>query len=226
MENSVVGQVKESLGFDQIGEEFLKGGLSRIRLRALGDNLILITPGEGESMGVLVKLNKEWFDSLFSNIRPWSISCVASHKNTWVRCYGLPLPFWNKECFEEVLGGTYFVITIDNSTLLWENLEFARLHVRASYTSKPRMMRSIRINDKICNILIEEEAPAYSEGMYGVNDYGFESSDNASFSGTYVEETILSSKSCEEELHSGLREEFRSRGRKREERRRNGVCRD
>jgi len=56
----------------------------------------MMTPREGEKMEDIVKCNKDWFDNLFVNIKPWSISCMADHKMAWVRCYGLPLPLWNE----------------------------------------------------------------------------------------------------------------------------------
>jgi len=36
----------------------------------MGDNLVLLTPKEGERMEDLIKLNKEWFDNVFEVIEP------------------------------------------------------------------------------------------------------------------------------------------------------------
>ncbi|XP_068474729.1 uncharacterized protein [Phaseolus vulgaris] len=156
MEKSVVGKLKDGMNFDQLGEEFLKGGLNRIRVRFLGDNLALVTPREGENMRDIIKLNKQWFDSFFTSIKPWSVSSVADHKIVWVRCYGLPFSYWNKDCFVKVLGESATLVSIDTSTLLLENLEYARLQVRSRYSCNTRLVKSIEINIHTCSILIEE----------------------------------------------------------------------
>ena len=51
-----------------------------VRVRSMGDNLVLLTPREGENMEELIKLNIEWFDSIFVSIEPWTTTRVASHK--------------------------------------------------------------------------------------------------------------------------------------------------
>ena len=91
-----------------------------VRVRSFGDNVALLTPREGENMEELIKLNREWFDSFFVSIEPWTVSRVVSHKKVWVRCYGLPISLWNKYCFARVVGEAATLITIDNATLLWQ----------------------------------------------------------------------------------------------------------
>lgn len=87
------------LNYNQLCEEFFTGGMNMIKVRYMGDNLVLLTPREGERMKDLIKLNKEWFESVLDVIDPWSKSCVASHKIVRVRCYGLSISLWNKDCF-------------------------------------------------------------------------------------------------------------------------------
>jgi len=80
MEYSVIGQFREELDFEQLGDEFVKGGTSMVRVRYMGDNLVLLTPREGDNMDELINLNKEWFESVFHYIEPWSAKHVAGHK--------------------------------------------------------------------------------------------------------------------------------------------------
>ena len=44
MESSVIGEFREELDYEQLGEEFVRGGMSMIRVRYMGDNLVLLTP--------------------------------------------------------------------------------------------------------------------------------------------------------------------------------------
>ena len=114
MEYSAIGQFREEMDFEQLGEEFVKGGMNSVRVRYMRDNLVLLTPHEGENMEELINLNKEWFESVFQNIEPWSPELVAGHKIVWVRCYGLLLSLWNKDCFSKVVGEVTTLVSIMN----------------------------------------------------------------------------------------------------------------
>jgi len=70
MGSNVIGQFRDELNFEQLGDEFVKGGMSMIRVRYMGDNLALLTPWEGESMQELINLNNEWFEGVFHSIKP------------------------------------------------------------------------------------------------------------------------------------------------------------
>ena len=211
MEKSVVGQLKEGMDFDQLSEDLVKEGLNRLRARKLGDNLILLTPREGEKAKDIIKDNNEWFDNVFTSIKSWMTSCVADHKLMWLRCYGISLPYWNKECFTNVLGESITLVSIDPSTMLWENLEFVRLQVRCRYNHNPGAMKSMQINKQRCCILIEEETPVYYGELNMVKECGYRSSDSVPSSDTYVEETAYSTRSGEEEIQPELREVVRSK---------------
>ena len=200
MENSVIGQFNEDLDFEQLEEEFLKGGMSMIKVRYLGDNLAMLTPREGDSMENLIYLNKDWFESVFDNINPWSENHVAGHKIVWVRCYGIPISLWNKDCFSKVVGEMASLVSIDKSTLLWENLEYARLQVRLLKNHNARLAKSMWINDHFFSILVEEEIPCENRGPCKCSYECFASFDSISSSETYVEETACSINSCEEEV--------------------------
>jgi len=166
MDRSAVGKLRGGKNVEQLVEELVTGGINMLRVRALGDNLVLLTPREGEKMENFIKVNSEWVDCVFESIKPWSLSSGPSHKSIWVRCYGLSLPLWNEECFTKLIGAlapSAMLIGIDSSTESWENLEFARLQVRILKCESARMEECVRINNQLCNILIEEESP----GWYG-----------------------------------------------------------
>ena len=83
-------------------------------------------------------------------------------------------------------------VSIDESTTMWENLEYARLQVRLLKNCNAKMAKSMRINDQTMNIYIEEEHPTRFRGecMCHRNLYG--TSNSVSSSETYVEKTALS----------------------------------
>jgi len=202
MSNSFVGKLVEGCDFDKLGEELVKGGMSMVRARFMGDNLVLLTPREGEAMENIMKLNKRWLESMFSSVSPWSFSSRASHRIISVRCYGLPLPMWNKECLAKVMGvlsREAAVIFVDEATLTWEVLEYARVQVRVQNGISARWARKVQINDHLCSVLVEEEPnDCLGWGCKEISHWD-DSSDSVSSSETYVEETAFSVRSGEEQ---------------------------
>ena len=198
---SVVGKLSDGFDEEYLGDELVKGGLNMIRVRKLGDRLHLITPREGENMDNIIKDHKEWFDEVFVSIEPWSVLSASNHRVVWVRCYGVPLSYWSRDCFEKVLGvmaTSAVLVSIDKNTLSWEVVEYARLQVRILNLDSTKMARSVWINNICYSVLMEEENQVqYSDGckVHGALD---ESSDSVSSSETYVEETELSVKNGEE----------------------------
>jgi len=162
----------------------------------------------------IIKLNREWFDSVFESLKPWSVSSGPSHKSVWVRCYGLPLSFWNRNCFSKVIGvlaPSTTLISIDHSSELWENVEYARLHVRILKFESVRMAKCVRVNNLLCNIFIDEKIPVFYESRCKDNHCSIESSDSVSSSETYIEETEFVVNNGEEENRLWEGEEHRSK---------------
>lgn len=91
-------------------------------------------------------------------------------------------------------------MSIDKSTLVWENLEYARLQVRILKNRNARLSKGMKINNQIFNIFIEEEIPSVNGNLCKCIYNGFGSSDSVSSSETYVEETEFAVNSCEEEV--------------------------
>jgi len=145
------------LNFELLQEECFKGGMSMFMVRYLEDNLVLMTPKAIERIEDIVKLNNEWFQRFFEDIKLWSASCVEGYKVVWVKCYVLPLPLWSKECFSKIVGEVETLVDVDEATLAWECLEYARLWVRLLQSSKAEMSKGFRINGVVYNINIVEE---------------------------------------------------------------------
>jgi len=153
----------------------------------------------------LIKLNREWFDSIFVSIKPWSVARLASHKEVWVRCYVLPISLWNKDCFARVVGETTTLISIDNATLLWENLQYARLKIRLEIDRYVRVAKKMKINDHLLSIFIIEEFSVFTFDQCNGSHNNYESSHSISSSETYVQQSVFSVGSGEEERAAGLR---------------------
>jgi len=207
MGNSVVGHMIADLDFSQLCEELVKGGINKIKTRYLGDNMVMLTPVDGECMEKLIKENRVWMESFFEVINSWSDEYLPGHKIVWVRCTGLPLSLWNRDCFAKVVEEVASLISIDEDTMNWENLEYARLQVRLLRSCNVRLSKAFKINGKIYNINIEEELPYGREGKSDCRYNQYDSSDSITSSETYVEDTIFSENNFNEDYHGSVAEE-------------------
>jgi len=76
MESSTIGHMAQGMDFYQVNDELIKGGMSIIKIRYMGDNMVLLIPNEGERMEDIIKLNKECFEGVFDLIDPfWRLDC-------------------------------------------------------------------------------------------------------------------------------------------------------
>ena len=105
---------------------------------------------------------------------------------------------WNEQCFSKVVEEVPSLVKIDESTRLWENLEYARLQVRVRKACKADMVKDFRINGQLCNIVITEEIPSKEKGECSCHDDHYASSDSISSLDTVVEETYHSGRSSDE----------------------------
>ena len=166
------------------------------KVKILGDNLVLLIPKAEERMEDIVKLNNGWFDCFFDDIKPWTESLVVSYKRVWVRCYGLPLQLWNKECFSKITEDVATLVEVDGATLSWNRLEYARFKVCVLKSRKVELAKGVRINGRMYNIALVEEVNSYEgEDNKCKCAYNHESSSesNSSFD-SFVEESLLSQK--------------------------------
>jgi len=198
MSNSIVGRMVPDLNFTSLCEEFIKGGMSMIKVRYMGDNLVLLSPKEGERMEDIIKLNNRWFTSMFEDLELWFVSCVVDHRLAWARCYGIPIPLWNKDCLSKVVGEVAEMVSFDEATEQWENIEYARIQIRVSKSCRVEVSKGYQINGQIYNICIIEKEPSQGGGACNCLEHNYASSDSISSMDTFIEETIFSDKASKD----------------------------
>ena len=96
-------------------------------MRYLGDKLILLSSQDGAKLSEVFEANVEGLSKLFEEIKPWCDGLTVGNKEVWTRCRGLPLHLWTANCFRKVLHRDGSLVEIDEATLNWEHVEFARL---------------------------------------------------------------------------------------------------
>jgi len=189
---SMIGHMKPIYNHTRLCEEFIKEGLNMVTVRFMGDSMALLTPKGGERMHDILNQNKAWFDRLFETIAPWSESITAEHKIIWARCFGLPLSLWTKDCFSKVIGEAATLVSIDEATETWDNLEFARLQLRVLNSGFLSLSKNMRINGQPYTVCIVEEAECVGGGSCRCKCYSDDYMESISSSDSVVEESIFS----------------------------------
>jgi len=64
---------------------------------------------------------------------------------------------WSKPCFELIGALVTTLVKIDEVTTERDVLEYARLHVSIPVGEAVNMVKSVKINDTLCQVFLEEE---------------------------------------------------------------------
>jgi len=138
-------------------EEMLQEGLGSLWVRYLGDNQVLLTSQDGAKLSEIIETSNESLSRIFEAIQPWSAGTAVGNKIVWTRCRGLPLHLWTVDCFKKILWTVGTLVDVDEATLNWEQVEYARLKVRLAMASKVQICEEIMINGTLYQISVEEE---------------------------------------------------------------------
>jgi len=102
------------------------------------------------------------------------------------------LALWTAGCFREILSDVGTLVEVDEATLNWECVKYARLKVRLVVASMVKFFKEIQINDKVYQVLVEKEH-SYEEFFKHSRWYNDGAVDNSHSSmDTRVGETIHS----------------------------------
>jgi len=180
LEDNWVGILRDYMSMELLHEELLQDGLGSIRVRYLGDKQVLLSCQDGVKISDIVKISKESLGSIFETIKPWDGGMAVGNKEVWTRCRGIPLFLWTVDCFRKVLDTVGTLVDVDEATLNWECVEFARLKVRLAVASKVQICEEIWINDRVYQIYVEEEY-SFVEGRKHnwFNEYAISDSSSA-----------------------------------------------
>ena len=143
LEDSWVGFMEKYTPIEVIREELLQEGVGSIRVRYMGDKQVLLTTQDGIKLFDIIEANNESLSKIFEAIKPWGEGKVVGNKVVWTRCRGIPLSLWIVDCFRKILHKVGSLVDVDEATLNWEKVEYARLKVRTAEASKVQVCEEI-----------------------------------------------------------------------------------
>ena len=206
LEGSYIGRVSNYSNVHMVMEEAIQHGRGRLNAKYLGENALLIQGIEGAELGNLMGENKEWWEDNFESIVPWNPSQIVQNKLVWVRCMGLPFNLWSQQCFSKIVAPFGALVSVDEKTLTWERLEFARLKVKAPFGSKIWVQKGMKINGQIYSVVLEEETTHETLSFCCcANDNNFSSDNNISRNG--LDDFSSVSERCENDIFSDWEKE-------------------
>ncbi|QCE09557.1 hypothetical protein DEO72_LG10g778 [Vigna unguiculata] len=104
---------------------------------------------------------------------------------------GLPLNLWSQQCFGKVVATLGTLITVDEKTISWECLEYARLLVKVSIGCNVWAEKRMKINGKVYNLALEVESTVESRpSCCCVNECNSSSESNSLCEGMNISSSV------------------------------------
>ncbi|MCH92993.1 hypothetical protein A2U01_0013939, partial [Trifolium medium] len=98
----------------------------------MGRALVLLTNPGPEELSEVVKEHKEWWESWFEKLVPWSPSISVSTREVWIRCLGVSLQVWGLTFFTELASQLGTFIELDEETRVKARYDMARVKISIS----------------------------------------------------------------------------------------------
>lgn len=84
----LVGRLKKPKEIYNNNEILLMEGVCSLKMRYIGDNLVLLTAMDREDIVDVIKKPEEWLTDLFEIIGPWDAKATPANRLTWLRISG------------------------------------------------------------------------------------------------------------------------------------------
>ncbi|XP_057426433.1 uncharacterized protein LOC130719847 [Lotus japonicus] len=174
LENSWVGKLKDLESLNTIQDNFFLEGDKAVKVRYLGDYLVLLTDDDDEALKEVLKDKEGWIGDMFEELNPWSPHIYSDFRISRVRCTGIPLHFWNMECFNLLVSEFGTLVGLDEATSSFKRLEFARLKVRTTSENPISWFKKLNLNGKEYGVRFQEEQQVIFDGFCSCHNHNQE----------------------------------------------------
>src|ERR1044072_5026898 len=108
--------------------------------------------------------DRTWLEEVFEEIYPWCPMYAPGFRIAWIRCEGIPINLWTKNCFAKLTMCFGDVVAIAECTSNFSRLDFARIQIRTSTKEPILQFMKVRLNGHVFSIrLVEELNPSERE---------------------------------------------------------------
>lgn len=170
LRGAFVACMKSHFSWDDHGEELSSECVGKLKVRYLGDNLLLIQGEKEDDTAKVLNGFDEWTDVWFEWWRSWQPTDVCQKRKVWTRWRGVPLQAWSSRFFE--LGCLLFsrMEAMHGVTEKRIRLDEAYIKVSTGFASVDRFL-TCRIDRALFTIKVEEincmdsEADGHQSGV-------------------------------------------------------------
>jgi hypothetical protein len=136
LEESFVGKLVVNVEVSSIRTILFMEGFAHISVIDMGRRMVLIySPKKGE-VERLWKQKVDWISYYFREVIPWSPSCFADRRDTWVKVFGIPLHIWGETLFKAIRGMYGKFLDFDSNTTSRAKLDVASLKIATYFEGK------------------------------------------------------------------------------------------
>nr|KYP61461.1 hypothetical protein KK1_015951 [Cajanus cajan] len=130
LEGSWIGYLKDVTMFNKMKEAMLLNEPEEVKLRYLGDDMVLITGLEECKMQQKIKDEEDMFSTWFHSVQKWNTNLRPGNKLVWVKIIGIPLQVWNDECFAKAVAVLGEHVATAKETSSFSKLDAAKVFIR------------------------------------------------------------------------------------------------
>ncbi|XP_057452544.1 uncharacterized protein LOC130744369 [Lotus japonicus] len=157
LRRSLVGVLRNPEWITSVQDAFILEGFHTIQVRYLGNDQVLLSGPEGVVLEEVLAGAKDWIEEVFQVVYTWSTSLVADHRLAWVRCSGLPINMWTRDCLAHLVTPVGKLVAMDEAITSLTKLEYARVQVQTSCLEMVANFRKINVNGMVYTVRIIEE---------------------------------------------------------------------
>jgi hypothetical protein len=132
-------------------------GYQHLKATMLGMDKILLSSSMEDGVTKAYEGDKQWWESKFSDIKPWSPIQKSVGRLIWTRIFGAPPHAWGWEWFHRIVQSFGKLIQLDSQTVKQDRLDVARALISVSSWDFIDKVLDIKVNNELFVIRIVEE---------------------------------------------------------------------
>ncbi|KAK7244179.1 hypothetical protein RIF29_38997 [Crotalaria pallida] len=112
---------------------------------------------QGKNREELLKVEKEWFDSMFADIRKWSPTTLPREIFVWIQCFGVPPQAWEEEFFSMLAKRWGKLVELESKTKSKERMDIGSFFMATSFMDKIDTLLKVKVGDVMVDIRMIED---------------------------------------------------------------------
>ncbi|XP_028111961.1 uncharacterized protein LOC114310208 [Camellia sinensis] len=155
---SAIIRLKNEYSLRDIRTVLKEKGLDQVLVRKGGGRDVILTFNSQVELNSKICNIKEWFKDYSQSVGVWKPDFhYEPERCLWLRCYGVPLNFWNRNTFNNIgnLWGT--VLSLDGDTTHQKSFSYAKIRLATPYMEPINKTIFLECKGQLYHILVCED---------------------------------------------------------------------